>query len=188
MPPVEPLLQVSACIVHPVALQFQLLCGCTVNCGAHSSTEMHAPSFSESQTSASYPARSMGKIPSIKTLSKATGRDCSAWHLLPLPVPGALTEDIAKRNSSACGPKATQQKHLCQDMQLNPCFKRQDLLDRVLRNKRQHWKLWQLVHMPGQQMLNCSYLYSRGAGLCPKHRVTNRNLSQLSYHCSAPSA
>lgn len=120
---------------------------------------MHAPSFNESQTSSSYPAKSMGKIPSIKTLPKATDRDHSAWHLLPLPVQEALTEDAAKRNSSACSPRATQQRHLCQDMQLNPCFKRQDLLDRVLQNKRQRWKLWQPVHMPSPQMLNCSYLY-----------------------------
>lgn len=74
----------------------------------------------------------MGKIPYVKTLSKATGRDRSAWHLLPLPVQGALTEDTAKRNSSACSPRATQQRHLCQDTQLNPRFKRQDLLGQSL--------------------------------------------------------
>lgn len=125
----------------------------------------------KTQTSASHPARSMGKISSFKTLSKATGRDRSAWHLLPLPVQGALTEDTAKRNSSACSPRATQQRHLCQDTQLNPHFERQDLLDKALQNKRQHWKLWQPVHMPSPQIPNCSYSFFMCCWALPQAQV-----------------
>lgn len=115
------------------------------------------------------PVWSTGKIPSIKKLAEPADKRHSAEHPLPLPLQGALTEDAAKRNSSACSPRVTHSPGLRSQIPISRG--RIYLIEAYGTSSSTGTSGNQSTRIAHKcQIALTSFLCA--VGLCPKHRVT----------------